>query len=211
MLKQKLAEMSIRCFVGDAMVFRALGDVDRALEAIDPTNSTAVLKTIEGFAVECSVNKVYTSEALAYVVDEAVQIFGGNGYSREFPVERAYRDARITRIYEGTNEINRLLIPGMLAKWAVKNELPVIAAAKTLRDELLGPPAPPEVTEGALAAERRAVDAMKKPALMVFGTALQTFGPKLTDEQEVLMHTADIMMDVFAAESAVLRAAGPEA
>src|SRR5215831_18374333 len=116
MIKQKLAEMSIRCFVGDAMVFRALGDVDRALEAIDPTDSVAVLKAIEGFAVECSVNKVYTSEALAFAVDEALQVFGGNGYSREFPAERAYRDARITRIYEGTNEINRLIIPTRLLK-----------------------------------------------------------------------------------------------
>src|SRR5438477_2859218 len=111
MIRQKLAEMSIRCFVGDSMVFRALGDVDRALEAVDPTNSGAVLKTIEGFAVECSVNKVFTSEALAYVVDEALQVFGGNGYSRESPAERAYRDARITRIYEGTNDIKRMVMP----------------------------------------------------------------------------------------------------
>ena len=116
LIKRKLAEMAIRCFVGDAMVYRALGDVDRALEAVDPADSTAVLKTIEGFAVECSINKVYTSEALAYVVDEALQVFGGNGYSREFPAERAYRDARITRIYEGTNEINRLIIPTRLIK-----------------------------------------------------------------------------------------------
>ena len=108
LVKQKLAEMSVRCFVSESMVYRAIGDVDRALEGIDPTDGARQLKTIETFAVECSINKVATSEALAYVVDEAVQVFGGNGYSREFPVERAYRDARITRIYEGTNEINRL-------------------------------------------------------------------------------------------------------
>ena len=111
LVKQKLAEMAVRCFVGEAMVYRTLGDVDRALEAVDPARRARVLKTIEAFAVECSINKVATSEALAYAVDEAVQVFGGNGYSREFPVERAYRDARITRIYEGTNEINRLIIP----------------------------------------------------------------------------------------------------
>ena len=116
LIRQKLAEMAIRCFVGDAMVYRALGDVDRALEAVDARRRPAVLKTIEGFAVECSINKVLTSEALAYVVDEALQVFGGNGYSREFPAERAYRDARITRIYEGTNEINRLIIPTRLLK-----------------------------------------------------------------------------------------------
>jgi butyryl-CoA dehydrogenase len=98
LVKQKLAEMSVRSFVGDAMVYRALGDVDRALAGVDPADGARVLKTIETFAVECSINKVWTSEALAYVVDEAVQVFGGNGYSREFPVERAYRDARITRI-----------------------------------------------------------------------------------------------------------------
>src|SRR4029077_1607319 len=104
------------CYIGDAMVYRALGDADRALGAVDPGDAPAVLKAIEQFAVECSVNKVFTSEALAYVVDEALQVFGGNGYSREFPAERAYRDARITRIYEGTNEITRLIIPTRLLK-----------------------------------------------------------------------------------------------
>src|SRR5712691_1026371 len=108
--------MAVRCYVGDAMVYRTLGDVDRALEAVAVTDSERVLKTIEAFAVECSINKVWTSETLAYAVDEAVQVFGGNGYSREFPVERAYRDARINRIYEGTNEINRLIIPARLLK-----------------------------------------------------------------------------------------------
>ena len=118
LVKQKLAEMTVRCFVSEAMVYRTLGDVDRALEAVDPADAAGVLKAIEAFAVECSINKVATSEALAYAVDEAVQVFGGNGYSREFPVERAYRDARITRIYEGTNEINRLIIPTRLLKHA---------------------------------------------------------------------------------------------
>ena len=118
LVKQKLAEMTVRCFVSEAMVYRTLGDVDKALESVDPADAAGVLKAIEGFAVECSINKVATSEALAYAVDEAVQVFGGNGYSREFPVERAYRDARITRIYEGTNEINRLIIPTRLLKHA---------------------------------------------------------------------------------------------
>ena len=118
LVKQKLAEMTVRCFASEAMVYRTLGDVDKALESVDPADAAGVLKTIEGFAVECSINKVATSEALAYAVDEAVQVFGGNGYSREFPVERAYRDARITRIYEGTNEINRLIIPTRLLKHA---------------------------------------------------------------------------------------------
>src|SRR5438034_9684468 len=108
--------MAILGFVGDAMSYRTLGDVDNALEAGDRADGQRVMKTIESFAVECSINKVWTSEALAWAVDEGVQVFGGNGYSREFPVERMYRDARITRIYEGTNEINRLLIPARLMK-----------------------------------------------------------------------------------------------
>ena len=122
LIKHKLAEMAVRCYVGDAMVYRTLGDVDRALSAVDPADGVRVLKTIEAFAVECSINKVWTSEALAFAVDEAVQVFGGNGYSREFPVERAYRDARITRIYEGTNEINRLIIPTRLLKQSIARQ-----------------------------------------------------------------------------------------
>ncbi len=111
LIRQKLAEMAIRCFVGDAMVYRTLGDADRAIES-----SGDVLKSIESFAVECSINKVWTSETLAYVVDEAVQVYGGYGYSKEYPAERAFRDARITRLYEGTNEINRLVIATRLLK-----------------------------------------------------------------------------------------------
>ncbi len=111
LIQQKLAEMALRCYAGDAMVYRTLGDADRAIE-----RNTDVLKTIESFAVECSINKVWTSETLAYVVDEAVQIYGGYGYSKEYPAERAFRDARITRLYEGTNEINRLIIPTRLRK-----------------------------------------------------------------------------------------------
>ena len=116
LIKQKLAGMAIRGFVGDAMSYRTLGDVDRAIDAGDRADGPLVLKTIEGFAVECSINKVWTSEALAWAVDEGMQVFGGNGYSREFPLERMYRDARITRIYEGTNEINRMLVPTRLLK-----------------------------------------------------------------------------------------------
>ena len=118
MIKQKLGEMAVRCYVGDSLVYRTLGDVDRALEAVPAEDSEQVLKVIESFAVECSINKVWTSEALAYVVDEALQTYGGYGYSKEYPAERAYRDARITRIYEGTNEINRLIIPTRLLKSA---------------------------------------------------------------------------------------------
>ena len=159
-----------------------------------------------GVRVEASIAKVAGSEALDYVLDENIQIHGGNGYVRDYPAERHYRDARVNRIFEGTNEINRLLIPGMLIRRAIKGELPLIPAAKALQDELLGPPSMPSTDDGVLADERRAVEAFRKTALMVFGLAMQTYGQKLTDEQEVLMHLADIIIDVFSAESATLRA-----
>ena len=189
LIKRKLAEMAIRIFVGDAMVYRALGDVDRALETIDPGNGPAVLKAIEGFSVECSVNKVYTSEALAYVVDEALQVFGGNGYSREFPAERAYRDARITRIYEGTNEINRLLIPTRLLKAGI----------------LQAAPAPAVAGVGVLAAERTLVAQIKPLALAMLKDVSAAYGDAVKEEQEVLAHIADVVIECYAIESAVAR------
>src|SRR5262249_28536326 len=145
-------------------------------------------------------------EALDFVLDENVQIHGGNGFVRDYPAERHYRDARVNRIFEGTNEINRLLIPGMLAKRAVKGDLPIIAAARALQDELLGPLSVPEPDEGRLPDERAAVAAFKKAALMVLGLAMQTYREKLADEQEALMQLADMLIDIYSAESAVLRA-----
>jgi hypothetical protein len=192
MIKQKLAEMSIRCFVGDAMVFRALGDVDRALEAVDPTDSVAVLKTIEGFAVECSVNKVYTSEALAYAVDESLQVFGGNGYSREFPAERAYRDARITRIYEGTNEINRMIIPTRLWK----------AGGASPQEDETRPPS----SGGPLAAERIVLARIKGLATAMLSETAAAYREDVRDQQELLGNIADVVIEAYAVESAAARA-----
>jgi alkylation response protein AidB-like acyl-CoA dehydrogenase len=148
------------------------------------------------------------SEVLDYVLDENVQIHGGNGFVKDYSAERYYRDARVNRIFEGTNEINRMLIPGMLIRRALKGELPLIAAARKLQDELLAPSVPSAAfNEGAaLEEEAKAVGIFKKVGLMVLGTAMQTYGQKLTDEQEVLSYTADIIMEVYAAESAVLRA-----
>src|SRR5262245_56936059 len=150
--------MAIRAFVGDAMVYRALGDVDRALGGIPQADTVRVFKAIEAFAVECSINKVWTSETLAFAVDEAVQIFGGNGYSREFPAERAYRDARITRIYEGTNEINRLIIPTRLLKQSPDQFTPE-AARRALADT------PSPTATGALGNERTCVANAKRLAI----------------------------------------------
>src|SRR5262249_29849985 len=127
--KRKLAEMAIRCYVGDAMVWRTLGMIDRTLETVDANDPMQALKAIEQYAVECSIIKVWTSEALALVVDETVQVYGGYGYSKDYPAERAYRDARITRIYEGTNEINRMIIPTRLLKGAARERLPEIEEA----------------------------------------------------------------------------------
>jgi alkylation response protein AidB-like acyl-CoA dehydrogenase len=208
MIKHKLGEMVSRAYAVESLIYRTVGMIDARIEATphDPADQSAALATLEEYNVEASIAKVAGSEMLNYVLDENIQIHGGNGYVNDYPAERHYRDARVNRIFEGTNEINRLLIPGMLARRAAKNELPLIAAARALQDELLGPPAMPSADEGVLADERRSVETFKKTALMVFGVALQTYGPKVGDEQEVLMHTADILMDTFAAESAVLRA-----
>jgi len=192
LVKQKIAEMTTRCFVGEAMVYRALGDVDRALEGVDEADGAKVLKTIEAFAVECSINKVATSEMLAYVVDEAVQVFGGNGYSREFPVERAYRDARITRIYEGTNEINRLIIPTRL----LKNGESMLTQHVTPGGR--GTPFEPE---------HEALANVKRLALAALATATHVFGAAVRDQQEVLAHAANIIIESYAIESALGRAA----
>ena len=191
LVKQKLAEMAVQCFVSEAMVYRTLGDIHRALEGIDSSDAGGILKAIETFAVECSINKVATSEALAYAVDEAVQVFGGNGYSREFPVERAYRDARITRIYEGTNEINRLIIATRLLKNA---------------ELLLTDPGDVKGHASVLQAEYDALANVKRLARTSLGAVAQGFGPNARDQQELLGHAANIIIECFAIESALGRA-----
>jgi alkylation response protein AidB-like acyl-CoA dehydrogenase len=207
-IKHKIGEMTARTFAIESLTHRTAGMIDARIASMphDPADQSAALATLEEYAVEASIAKVAGSETLDYVLDENIQIHGGNGYVHDYPAERHYRDSRVNRIFEGTNEINRLLIPGMLARRAVKGDLPLIAAARALQDELLGPPAPPSDEQGVLAEESRAIAALKKAALMVLGLAMQTYGQKLGDQQEVLMHTADMLMDIYAAESAVLRA-----
>jgi alkylation response protein AidB-like acyl-CoA dehydrogenase len=188
-------------------MYRTAGLIDAALSAGAAPDGATVARAFEEFAIESSIAKVAGSEVLDYVLDENVQIHGGNGYVSDYPAERYYRDARVNRIFEGTNEINRLLIPGMLIRRALKGELPLIAAARQLQDELLSPsPAGALDEDVPLGAEVRAIAAFKKTALMVLGTAMQTYGEKLTDQQEVLGLAADILIDTYAAESAVLRA-----
>ena len=207
-IKHKIGEMVVRTYAIESLLYRTAGLVDARVDTTphEVTDSGPALAAFEEYAVEASIAKVAGSEALNYVLDENIQIHGGNGYVRDYPAERHFRDARVNRIFEGTNEINRLLIPGMLIRRAVKGELPLIPAAKALQDELMGPAAMPAADEAVLGEELRAVNAFKKTALMVFGVAMQTYGEKLTDQQEVLMHLADIAIDVFSAESATLRA-----
>ncbi len=202
MIKQKLGEMAVRCYVGDAMVYRTLGDVDRALDSVAAEDAARVLKTIEGFAVECSINKVWTSEALAFVVDEALQVYGGYGYSKEFPAERAYRDARITRIYEGTNEINRLIIPTRLLRNAATAHL---FTGENAQRALEGPTAPSTPAGTLFFAERDLLARAKRLVAFTLGRAKATYGDALSDEQEALGHVADIVTEVYALESALLR------
>jgi alkylation response protein AidB-like acyl-CoA dehydrogenase len=203
-IRQKLGDMVARQYAVEAMLYRTAGLIDDMLQGSHA--AADLLAVLEEFAIESSILKVASSEAIDFILDENVQIHGGNGFVRDYPAERHYRDARVNRIFEGTNEINRMLIPGMLVRRALKGGPPLIAAAKKLMDELLAPPSFDAPSEGEFEAERRAVTSMKKAGLMVLGTALQTYGDKLADQQEVLMAAADIMTDVYGSESALLRA-----
>ncbi len=207
-IKHKIGEMVVKSYAIESAIYRTAGLVDARIAATphDASDGSASVAAFEEFAIEASIAKVAGSETLDFVLDENIQIHGGNGYVKDYPAERHYRDARVNRIFEGTNEINRLLIPGMLVRRALKGDLALIPAAKALQDELLGPPSMPSMDDSPLAEEARAMTAFKKTALMVLGLAMQTFGQTLTDEQEVLMHAADLLMDVFLAESALLRA-----
>ncbi|MEO6235996.1 MAG: acyl-CoA dehydrogenase family protein, partial [Vicinamibacterales bacterium] len=194
-IRQKLGDMVSRQYAVEAMLYRTTGLIDATLQAGHAPQQ--ILAALEEFAVEASILKVASSETLDFILDENVQIHGGNGFVRDYPAERHYRDARVNRIFEGTNEINRLLIPGMLARRAAKGTLPLIPAAKRLMDEIMSPPPMESAGDAPLEAERRAVAAMKKVALMVLGTAMQTYGVHLADEQEVLLAAADIAIDTY--------------
>jgi len=205
LVKHKIGEMSIRAYVSDSIVYRTAGMIDRNLAGAPPNDSAEALKRIEEYDVECSIIKVWSSEMLDYVVDETVQIFGGAGFVEDYPAERYWRDARVNRIFEGTNEINRLLVPGRLIRRAMKGELPVFQKAKALMDEITAGPSPASDDEGFLAVETRMTAGAKKVALMCLGVAVQKFGQDLTNHQEILGHFADVAMETYALESAVIR------
>jgi len=195
LIQLKLAEMASRIFAGESAVYRTMGLIDEVLHDLPP------LEGIEEFAVEASIIKVLGSEILDYCVDEGVQIHGGYGYSADYPIERAYRDSRINRIFEGTNEINRLLIPSMLLRRALKGQLPLVEAALKLQKELSAPSLeePKDVPLVQL-------EGLKKIVLMLSGLAAQKYGTRLEEEQELLAVAADLLIETYAAESALLRA-----
>lgn len=208
-IQTKLANMAAKTFATESASYRAGQNIDDAIESLiaegmDP--SKAKLKALEQFSIECAIIKIHGSEVLDYCVDEGVQVYGGMGFSEEAPMARAYRDARITRIYEGTNEINRMLIVGMMLKRAMKGELDLLGPAMTVAKELTSVPSfdRPDLS-APLAEEKDVLKKLKKAALMVAGKAAETFGPKLNDEQEILMHIADMLIEIYVAESTILR------
>ncbi|MGD8869928.1 MAG: acyl-CoA dehydrogenase family protein [Gemmatimonadales bacterium] len=209
MIKNKIADMATAIYMSEAMAYRTGGLLDRVLEPIDKSADDAparIMAGIEEYVTECSIMKIKGSEMVDSVVDEVVQIHGGYGFIEDYPAERHYRDARVARIYEGTNEINRMLVPGMLLKRALKGDLPLLAAAKRLQDELLEVPSfGADEEDEILAAERKMIANARKVSLLTLGLAAQKFGDKLSDEQGVLGDLADVIIETYAMESAYLR------
>ena len=207
-IRQKLADQATYCYVVESATYRCSQDMERAIEdlkAAGADHAKALLKGVEQYAAEAAILKVAGSECLDYVVDEGVQIYGGMGYSAESPVERAYRDSRINRIFEGTNEINRMLTVDMLLKRAMKGQLDLMGPAQAVAAELMGIPDFPEPDDSLLADEKRMVANFKKAVLMVAGGAAQKLGLELAKHQETLMHIADMVIDTYLAESTLLR------
>ncbi len=208
-IKYKIAEMAARIFASESAAYRAGQDIDNLIETLKASgvpDAEAKLKALEEFAIECAVMKVHGSEVLDYVADEGVQIYGGMGYSADAPMDRAYRDSRINRIFEGTNEINRLLTVDMLLKRAMKGQLDLMGPALAVSKEILSiPDFGAEEEEGLFAAEKKIIRNLKKAVLMVSGAAVQKFMASLSDEQEIIMDIADMGIEVYVAESVLLR------
>ena len=197
-IRHKLAEMAIRIWIAEGMVHRTAGLMDRALEQVNVDEPKQVLKAFEEYAIECSILKVFGSEVLDFVVDEAVQIYGGYGYSAEYPVERYYRDSRVNRIFEGTNEINRMLIPGMLLKRAATGRLPLSGPSDAMSSS---------AGTGGDDRETEALQKAKKAFLLVTGAAVGRYGEAIKNEQEVLMNLSNMVMEIYAIDTALCRVA----
>jgi butyryl-CoA dehydrogenase len=208
LIQEKLADCATLLYAAECMSYRTVGMIDAALAELDkhaPDAQREIQKRIEEYAVECSILKVAGSEMIDKVVDEMVQIFAGYGYVEEYPAERAYRDARINRIFEGTNEINRLIITGFLMKRALSGKLALLPAIKQLMDEVMSGPTASEELEGPLAAERKLLAQAKKLSLFAAGSASQKYMAGLADQQEVMAAIADCIIQVFALDSCILR------
>ncbi|MGA2101738.1 MAG: acyl-CoA dehydrogenase family protein [Candidatus Sulfotelmatobacter sp.] len=209
LVREKIANMATLLYVGESLVYRTVAMMDSALGEVDKSAADAAkqtLKAIEEYAVECSIVKVWGSEMIDYIVDETLQIYAGYGFVEEYPAERAYRDARINRIFEGTNEINRLIITGFLLKRAMTGQLPLMPAIKKLMDEVLSGPSMAEELEGPLAEEQKLVAQAKKLGLFAAGSATQKYMQAIQDQQEIMGAIADMTIETYAMESAVLRA-----
>lgn len=208
-IKGKIADMTIRTFASESACYRASQNIDDAYNALISSGvdaATAKLKSLEDFAIECAMMKVHSSEVLDFVVDEGVQIYGGMGFSAEGPMDRAYRDARINRIFEGTNEINRMLTVDMLLKRTMKGQLDLMGPAMAVQKELMAIPDFSSTDEsGAFVREKAVLKNLKKACLMVAGAAVQKYMAKLGDEQEILMNLADMLIEIYVAESTLLR------
>ncbi len=208
-IKYKLAEMAVRIYVAESATLRTSGlinDKVKELQEAGSSYSQAVTGAAEEYAIESAMLKVFGSEMLNYVVDETVQVYGGYGYSEEYPAARAYRDSRINRIFEGTNEINRLLTVDMLVKRSLKGRIDLMGPAAAIQKDLLSVPSFGEAPEGVLAEELISIQNAKKAILMIAGSAVQKFMMRLADEQEIIMNVTDMMIEVYTAESAILRA-----
>jgi alkylation response protein AidB-like acyl-CoA dehydrogenase len=207
LIQEKIAEVAAGIFAGEALVYRVVGAIDAALATLPPDAAASdVQKRIEEYAVECSIVKVWCSEMLDRAVDHALQIYGGYGYVEEYPAERGYRDSRINRIFEGTNEINRLIITGFLLRRAMQGRLPLLPAiAKIMDDVMAGPGARVELS-GPMAAEKSLLGGAKKIALFCAGAASQKYPTNLQDQQEIMGALADMLIEVLTMESAILRA-----
>jgi hypothetical protein len=207
-IQHKLAEQAIKTFACETATYRCGQNIEDAIKSYEDSGmekAEAMLKGVEQFAIEAAILKVFGSEVLDYVVDEGVQIYGGMGYSADAPMERAYRDSRINRIFEGTNEINRMLIVDMIMKRAMKNELDLMGPAKAVADELMSVPSFDDPDTSLFAQEKQYIAKFKKAVLMVAGAAAQKLMMELAKEQEILMNIADMIIDVYAAESCLLR------
>jgi butyryl-CoA dehydrogenase len=207
LIQGKIADSAAGIFAGEALVYRVVGAIDAALSTLAPdAPASEVQKKIEEYAVECSIVKVWCSEMLERAVDHSVQIYGGYGYVEEYPAERNYRDSRINRIFEGTNEINRLIITGFLLKRAMQGRLPLLAAIGKVTDEVMAGPSPREDASGPLAAEKALLASAKKLGLFCSGAASQKYPTNLQDQQEIMGALADILIEILVMESGILRA-----